>query len=694
VKNSVELIGRKVDLKELHINYFKCSVRAKNFTMYEKNQSDKFVSFQELYVNFDPWNLFKNEIAFSEIRLDKPWVSLVYADSAFNFSDFMQTGDTTMADTTDEMESDTLKFLVKNFSINSGYIKYEDKSSNTNTELKDLSVKVPEISWNSKQSKMGVEFILGKDGEVAVDGMINQASGEYSVILKTNNIDITPFAGYAKAFIAADITSGKLYSNLRVKGEMNNPLNMKVFGEAGLKDIAIFEEDGKKFCSFKDIYVRMDSLDIGSSNFCIDKVLIDEPQIVAVLEKNNTNIQRILAPILNDTSAVADTTNDTTVVHYSIDTLVLRGGYIDFSDLSLNRPFKFDIKNLSLDVAGFSDLAAKIPLNFSMNLNGPGTFNGKATLSMVNMTDVVFEGNIAKLDMVSLSPYSEYYLARPIKKGSFNYDCRLKMTPSMLDNNNKLKIANLEFGKKTKDTTAYKVPVILALYIIKDREGLIKIDLPVTGSPSDPKFKLRKIIWKTLEEFLLKAISEPFEAIGKMFGTSPESIKQIPFDFLQDSLTAEQRSKLDKISEIVVKKPELNFTFIQTTDPEKEKALIAVQQAKTLFISKATAQGTEPEEIRRKAAAVSNFDPAFLTFLGIEGESNEGSLAERCLQLVGSENVETEFTQLMLKRENILKTFFADKALPAGSVGFKTTDLRNLPVEMKTPKFIIELNVK
>jgi len=694
VKNSVELIGRKIDLQELHINYFKCSVRADNFTMYEQNQKDKFVNFGELYVNFDPWNLLHNEIAFSEIRLDKPWVSLVYSDSVFNFNDLITSSDTTKAATTVQETGDTIKYLVKNLSINGGYISYKDNSSGTNTELKDLNVKVPEISWNSKQSKAGVDFILGKDGEVALDGMINQAAGKYSVTLKTKNIDITPFAGYARPFADATITSGKLYTDLKVTGDMKDPAAIIIKGVAGINDLVINELDSKPFCSFKDIYIKMDSLDIGNSNFCFGKVMLVEPRIVAVLERNNTNIQRILAPFLNDTTQSADTTADSVVTHYSIDSLVIKGGNINFSDLTLNRPFKFDIKNLNVELTGFSDQATNIPLNFNMNLNGPGTFNGTGTLDMVNTSNIVFDGNITKLDMVSFSPYSEYYLARPITKGTFNYHCKLKMTPNLLDNLNNLKLANVQFGKKTKDTTAYKVPVCLALYIIKDRNGLIKIDLPVSGKPSDPSFKLRKIIWKTLEEFLLKAVSEPFKAIGQMFGTSPESIRQIPFDYLQDSLNADQRNKLDKITEIITKKPELSFTFIQTTDPEKEKGLIAVREAKYLFVSKAAQQGANPDEIRRNSEKIADSDPAFITFLGIEGINDHGNFENRCNQLVGAVVIEEKFTQLLEKRENLLSTYFKDKALPPGSVMFKTTDLRNIPEEMKTPKYVIELNVK
>lgn len=92
VKNSEDLIGRKVDIAGLHINYFKWTVKVEDFTMYEVNKKDTFVKFHELFVNFDPWNLLHKEIAFSEIRLDKPWVSIMYADSVLILTIFFLRG--------------------------------------------------------------------------------------------------------------------------------------------------------------------------------------------------------------------------------------------------------------------------------------------------------------------------------------------------------------------------------------------------------------------------------------------------------------------------------------------------------------------------------------------------------------------------------------------------------------------------
>ena len=64
VKNSEKLIGRKITIGELHFNYAKVAIQVKDFVLFEENKTDSFTTFQELYINFDPWTLPSREYSF------------------------------------------------------------------------------------------------------------------------------------------------------------------------------------------------------------------------------------------------------------------------------------------------------------------------------------------------------------------------------------------------------------------------------------------------------------------------------------------------------------------------------------------------------------------------------------------------------------------------------------------------------
>ena len=105
----------------------------------------------------------------------------------------------------------------------------------------------------------------------------------------------------------------------------------------------------------------------------------------------------------------------------------------------------------------------------------------------------------------------------------FNYDISINMANDRLKNENDIHIKELEFGKKTKDKPFMKVPVRLALYVMKDGNDNININMPVSGSTSDPKFKLGKIIWGAFLNVLSKAALSPFKAMSGLVGTDPET---------------------------------------------------------------------------------------------------------------------------------------------------------------------------
>jgi hypothetical protein len=51
VKNSEKLIGRKLEIGEMHFNYAKVSVQVKDLVLFEAHKTDSFASFSELYVS-------------------------------------------------------------------------------------------------------------------------------------------------------------------------------------------------------------------------------------------------------------------------------------------------------------------------------------------------------------------------------------------------------------------------------------------------------------------------------------------------------------------------------------------------------------------------------------------------------------------------------------------------------------------
>ena len=69
--------------------------------------------------------------------------------------------------------------------------------------------------------------------------------------------------------------------------------------------------------------------------------------------------------------------------------------------------------------------------------------------------------------------------------------------------------------KKRREIKAeMNIPLKLGLYVLKDKKGHVKMDLPVRGSLDSPEFSYRKIVLKAIGNVLLKVVTAPFSFLS------------------------------------------------------------------------------------------------------------------------------------------------------------------------------------
>lgn len=648
-KNSKELIGRQVKIDKLKINYLALSVDIQGFTLYENNAVDTFVSFDQLFINFNLLPLIGGKYSFSEIKLVKPMVNIVQNGSLFNFSDLISSNDSEKVEEPKDTTKKDLRFSVKNIQLQNGEIVYEDKVIDNIINLKNLNLNVPEIAWDSKQSNMGINFRLGEQGDVSISALVDNASSTYNVNLKTASIDLSPFTNYLKSFVDIRELGGYFSSDLTVKGNIEQITDLNVTGSVSLDEFKIIDSYQQAIVGFDSWEVGIKDIDLSQSSFNLSYAVLDSLTSNVVLDKGTSNIAQFIAPLSDTTATGQETVEesinttpvDSTIVQptlsWSVDSFVINSASLFFTDNSLNRQFNYKFDKFNLKLLDVTSTASSVPVFFAARLNENGKFSGEGTFNMVDFLDIDFKANLSNLDLLSFSPYSEYFIASPITQGTFNYDMSFKSTQTSLLNNNQVKISGLEFGDRTSDTTATKLPLRLALYVIKDRDNNITIDLPVEGDPSSPQFSFTKVLWKTVVNFITKAATEPFNMLGNLVGVSPDKIKTIPYSYLQDSLSIEQREILDKIAEIAINKSDLKFVIVQYVNIEAEKA--AMNEVDTT-----TAEAKLNTLIENRNAAILNY-------------------------------------------------LLIDKGLSEEIIEVRSADLKNLPEELKKPEFKVDVRL-
>jgi len=131
-------------------------------------------------------------------------------------------------------------------------------------------------------------------------------------------------------------------------------------------------------------------------------------------------------------------------------------------------------------------------------------------------------------------------------------------------------------GDSVKSPDAVSLPIKLAVALLKDREGNIKLDLPVTGSLDDPQFKIGKVVLTILKNLIVKIVSSPFAALGGLAGGG-EELSYLVFDAGISEINAENSQKMDKLAKILFERPGLNLDVQGAAAPEADgEALRAV----------------------------------------------------------------------------------------------------------------------
>ena len=137
-----------------------------------------------------------------------------------------------------------------------------------------------------------------------------------------------------------------------------------------------------------------------------------------------------------------------------------------------------------------------------------------------------------------------------------------------LDAKNQVILNQLTFGERVESPSATQLPVLLAVALLKDRHGVIDINLPVSGTLDDPQFSVGGIIWKVIVNLLGKALTAPFSLLS---GGGSDDLSLVEFRPGTAQFTEVGRQSLAKVAKALVDRPSLIMTVTGSADTASER---------------------------------------------------------------------------------------------------------------------------
>ena len=299
-----------------------------------------------------------------------------------------------------------------------------------------------------------------------------------------------------------------------------------------------------------------------------------------------TGVSTSPAPV--STTAVATTATVTAaatgappIVNFGPISLI--NGQVRFSDRFVKPNYSADLSELTGKLGAFSSAApraadgtAAAPAMADLELRGKA--EGTAALEITGKLNPLAKplalditGKVRDLELPPLSPYAVKYAGYGIERGKLSVDVNYVVLPDgRLTARNKLVLNQLSFGDKVAGSTA-SLPVKLAVALLADRNGVIDLDLPISGSLNDPQFSLGPVIVKVILNVIVKAITAPFSLLAHALGGGGEALSMVGFPAGSAQLSGEAKAGLDKVARALVERPALRLTVVGTSSLEAER---------------------------------------------------------------------------------------------------------------------------
>jgi uncharacterized protein involved in outer membrane biogenesis len=441
-------------------------------------------------------------------------------------------------------------------------------------------------SLNGSPFTLKLDTGVGKQGRITADGQVNLAPVSAQLKVQTKDIDLRVAQSYINPFIRLELRSGMLGSDLAVNLKSTEPLVLSVTGRAQIDQLHTLDTlKTRDFLKWQQVVVEGLNYQHGDS-LSIDKVNLFQPYVRFMInDDRTTNVDDLLIPQPPDsgakTAAAKPAAGKDKPLGIHIGGIAINDGSANFADFSLTPNFATAVQQLNGQIGTIDSRQAKpatVDVKGKVDRYAPVTIKGS-----VNPFDPMAALDIAtsfkRVELTTLTPYSGKFAGYRIRKGRLNLDLHYLITKGQLKAENKVVVEQLQLGEKVDSPDAVSLPLKLAIALLKDVDGKISIELPVTGDLNNPQFSVMPIVWQTLRNLIVKAAAAPFKLIGGLVsGGGSEDLGTVSFAPGSSELGKDAEGSLVKLSQALKERPTLRLEIEGTAAASSDGPLIAEQR--------------------------------------------------------------------------------------------------------------------
>lgn len=409
---------------------------------------------------------------------------------------------------------------------------------------------------------------IDKTGTLTASGRLALEPLSARLKVAARSVALLPLQRYLDESVHFAITSGVLSTNGTLAFDLPPGAAAKVAyqGELGIADFAsIDKRSTQDLLNWKTLALSGLDFELQPVKLSVDEVALAEYYArIIVSPEGRFNLQDLVAA---PQRPAAETSSARPALR--IGKIALQGGNVNFSDFFIKPNYRANLTGVGGTVTEMTpDKAGDVELHGKVDNAAPLEIAGRVNpLAQDLFLDL--KGSAKDIELPPLSPYAVKYAGYGIERGKLSLKVEYRVEQRKLAAQNQVYLDQLTFGERVDSPTATKLPVTLAVALLKDRNGVIDVSLPISGSLDDPQFSLGGAIAKVVLNLVVKAVTAPFALLGSLFGGGAElAYLEFPSG---SAMLPHEPSKLEALAKALQQRPGLKLEISGRAAPQVDR---------------------------------------------------------------------------------------------------------------------------
>lgn len=486
-------------------------------------------------------------------------------------------------------------------------------------------------------AKLGLE----RGGSLDVDTTFALEPLQVEAKVDARNVDLVGLRPYVTQFATVSLKSAAASARgeITMKGER--------VAYKGTAEVARFHaydtvgrEDLLKFQAIRSSGIDFAWAPDAPLALAVGDIVVDRVYSRLVVRPDGKlNVQQLRTATADEPEAPAQANPEPRPRNVRIDRITFVDGRLDFTDHFVRPNYSADVGDLRGAVTGLSsapESRANVDLKGRYDGTSPVTIAGTVNPLRGDLfADIAAKGQ--DIELPKLTAYAMRYAGYGIKEGRLTLDVKYHIEEGKLEGRNNITLDQLTFGDKVESPDAVQLPVLFAVNLLKDENGRIALELPISGSLDDPKFEVGAVIAQVLGNLLKKAVTAPFSLLAAAFGggggtagaaaagngsgAAPDDLAFVEFKPGHADLDAASLRKLQTMARALQGRPGLTLVMSPRMDAERDLAALRWQALQEMLKvdGKVPADDAYPTAVRKAyAKAKLPGDPKELSVAAME----------------------------------------------------------------------------